>query len=99
MRPCSLPPPAPNSPRQSPLSPPRSCVAAAALPSEPQPAGNCAPQLASYLANQPPCLDCTRQDHPFPLSPRKTRTALRFQLKSAPCSTVGVTHSAIIWEG
>src|SRR4051794_20184153 len=53
-RPCSPPPPARSSPRQSPPSPPRSSAAVAALRSKPQPAGNCAHQLANYLANQPP---------------------------------------------
>ena len=78
-RSCSPPPAAQNFPRQSLPSPPRSSVAAAALPSEPQRAENCAHQLANYLANQPPCLAWTRQDHPFTLSPRKTGTALRLR--------------------
>src|SRR3954470_23302122 len=52
-------------------------AAAAALPSEPPSVGNCAHQLANYLANRPPCVACKRQDHPFALSPCKTGTALR----------------------
>src|SRR2546423_1889130 len=47
-------PPEPGSPRQSPPSPHRSSVAAAAFPSEPPPDENCAHQLANYLAHDPP---------------------------------------------
>jgi hypothetical protein len=50
----SSPPPAPDSPRQSPPSPPRSTAAVAVSRSKPPRDGNCAHQLENYLANQPP---------------------------------------------
>ena len=49
-------PPVPGSPRQSPPSPHRSSAAAVASRSEPPPGGNCAHQLANYLAHDPPAL-------------------------------------------
>jgi hypothetical protein len=53
-RSCSSPLPAPGLPRQSLPSPPCSTAAVAVSQSKPPRDGNCAPQLANYLANEPP---------------------------------------------
>ena len=77
MRSCSSPPPVQSSPRQSRPSPPRSSATAEACPSVPPRDGNCAHQLANYLANQPPSLARVRKDHPIASSPCKRGVKLR----------------------
>jgi hypothetical protein len=57
----SIPPQAPSSPRQSQPSPPRSCAAVVVSRSNPGRAGDCARQLATYSANEPPAsIHCGR---------------------------------------
>ena len=77
VRPCSSPPPAQSSRRQSPPSPLRSSGAVEACPSISPHDGNCAHQLANYLANQPPSLARMRKDHPITTSPCKRGVKLR----------------------
>ena len=48
---------------------------AATLPRD----GNCADQLANYLAHDPPALVKLRQDQPIPVVPRKLRIRLRLR--------------------
>ena len=64
----SLARPAPGSPRRSPPSPHRSSGAVAASPSGLRRDGNCAHQLANYLAHEPRCRDQRDSINPSPSS-------------------------------
>jgi hypothetical protein len=73
----SSPPPAPGSRRQSPPSPPCSSAAGAASCLEPQHDGNCAHQLANYLAHQPRSLAQMKQHQPIAVTRRNVGVNLR----------------------
>src|SRR5205814_5439984 len=88
-------PPVPGSPRQSPPSPHRSSVAAAAFPSEPPPDENCAHQLANYLAHHSPCFDQPRQqDHPIAVARRKVGVRLRLRSWAGSISTTATAATS-----
>jgi hypothetical protein len=79
----SSPLPASGSPRQSPPSRSRSTGAVVAFRSAPPLDGNCAHQLANYLAHQPRCLARTRQHQPITV-PRRNVGVRRRLRRSAP---------------